>query len=236
MLAAALLIHMVLGAAAASATEILDAADHAELTAEVSATGVSRVALMGDRIARVIRAPGGFQVEHDPGTGDLYLRPLSAGPGGMPPVEPVALFVGTERGFTYRLALTPVERGPAQILIRNPEARAATGEGADAGGDPRTAAIARLIRAVASREALAGHAIEAGGDGLDGPAGTSVVEVWRGPRFSAWVMEIGPGGPADPAALAAGLGRGIAAVWLADPGAGPSGGRLAVAVREGGSR
>ena len=61
----------------ALAMQILDAADHAELSAEISATGVNRIALAGDRIARVVRSPDGFAVEHDAVSGDLYLRPLS---------------------------------------------------------------------------------------------------------------------------------------------------------------
>ena len=77
-LIAAHLLYM--GAAApAHAMQILEAADHAELAAEISARDVNRIALSGDRIARVIRAPSGFAAEHDPASGDLYLRPVSSG-------------------------------------------------------------------------------------------------------------------------------------------------------------
>ena len=81
--AAALAAHLIYMAAAgpASAMQIIEAADHAELAAEVSATGVNRIALSHDRIRRVIRAPGGFETEHDPETGDLWLRPTVAGQG-----------------------------------------------------------------------------------------------------------------------------------------------------------
>ena len=66
--AAALAAHLICMAAAgpASAMQILEAADHGELAAEISATGVNRIALSHDRIRRVIRAPGGFVTEHDP--------------------------------------------------------------------------------------------------------------------------------------------------------------------------
>ena len=241
-LAATLLLCMAHAAAApASATQILDAADHAEIAAQVSATGVSRVALLGDRIARVIRAPGGYQVEHDPGTGDLYLRPLpddttsvARGPDRSPgQVSPVALFVGTEKGFTYRLTLTPAERGSAQILIRNTDIATAATAGTAAASDARIGAIAGLIRAVANRVPLAGYAIEGGGNRDAEDAAVTVVEVWRGPRFSAWVVELGADAPRDPETLGARLGPDIAAVWLADRVGGPAGGRLAVAVREG---
>ena len=217
--------------------QILEAADHAELRAEVSATAVSRIAVAGDRIARVVRAPGGFEVEHDPKRGDLYLRPLApAAPaaelGAQAPSarEPVTLFVGTERGFTYRLTLDVADRGSAQILIRNADAGAAAGDGAANPGAPRIATLATLVRAVARREPLPGYAIAAGGVLDTGPF--TVVEIWRGPRFAALVLALGSDDPGDAAALAARMGFGIAAAWLAGPGTAPGGGRLAVIVRE----
>ena len=245
MLAAGLLA----GALPATAMQVLDAADHAELAAEISATGVSRVALAGDRIVRVVRAPDGYEVEHDAATGDIYLRPAAQHPG--PPAdaavghgpeggtvpEPLTLFIGTERGFTYRLALTPVPRTSAQILIRNADAVAAEKSVPLPGGDPRVAELVRLVRAVARREPLPGHRIVAGG-GSPAP-GLRTIETWRGPRLTALVLEAdalpAPSGASAAAGLAGTLretlatGR-LAALWLADPGTGPNGGRLAVAV------
>ena len=227
----------------AAAMQILDAADHAELAAEISATGVNRIALSHDRIAKVVRAPDGFAVEHDARSGDLYLRPLP--PAGGAALDPVTLFVGTEKGFTYRLTLTPAVRDSAQILIRN---GAALADGASAvpaaAGDARVAALVRLVRAVARREPLPGYTIHAGG----GPAqaGLALVETWRGtgafarPRFAALVFEAArpaSSGGDDSAGLAGTIentmaaGR-VAALWLAAPGTGPSGGRLGVAVIE----
>ena len=95
----------------AAAMQILEAADHAELEAAISASGVSRIALSHDRIRRVIRSPGGFAVEHDATSGDLYLRPVEEG---AAVALPITLFLGTEKGFTYRLALTPEQRDSAQ--------------------------------------------------------------------------------------------------------------------------
>ena len=230
----------------ATAMQVLDAADHAELAAEISATGISRVALARDRIARVVRAPDGYEVEHDAATGDIYLRPAvpedgphGLGPdGGMAP-GPVTLFVGTERGFTYRLALTPVPRASAQILVRNADADAEAATSPVPGGDPHVAALVRLVRAVARREPLPGHRIVAG-RGSPAP-GLRTVETWRGPRLTALVLEADALPAASGDSAAAGLagnlretlatGR-LAALWLADPGTGPNGGRLAVAVVE----
>ena len=228
--------HLICMAAAgpASAMQIIEAADHAELTAEVSATGVNRIALSHDRIRRVIRVPGGFETEHDPETGDLWLRPLTALEAGASGRSPVVLFIGTEKGFTYRLTLTPSARESAQILIRNGAARAeAAAQTAWADprigvrGGPRLVALVGLIRAVARREPPAGYAIETGTGRAIG--GLPVIETWRGPRFAAHVVER-DGAAADAADLAGTMGLRIAAAWLAGPGTGPSGGRLAVIV------
>ena len=228
----------------AMAMQILDAADHAELAAEISATGVNRIALSGDRIAKVVRAPDGYAVEHDAASGDLYLRPAHPSPPGETAAhEPVTLFVGTEKGFTYRLTLTPVARGSAQILIRNAEALPVTVDAAGvmapaAKSGSHVAALVRVVRAVAGRAPLPGYAIESGG----GPSldGLTLIETWRGPRYAALVFEAGrpaPDGEDGAAGLAgtietfADIDR-VAALWVAAPGTGPSGGRLAVAVTD----
>ena len=230
--------------APAAAMQILDAADHAELAAEISATGVNRIALMGDRIAKVVRAPGGYAVEHDAASGDLYLRPSAPAVSGDAAGEPVTLFVGTERGFTYRLTLTPAARDSAQVLIRNAEAAPAAGVAGPAAGGPHIAALVSLVRAVARREVLPGYAIHAGGG--TARAGLTLVETWRGPRLAALVFEAArpASEDADGSAGLAGTigeileagrtadGARLAALWLAAPGTGPSGGRLAVAVVE----
>ena len=225
-------------AAPASAMQILDAADHAELAAEISATNVNRIALMGDRIAKVVRSPDGYAVEHDGASGDLYLRPSAPAAAGGAPGDPVTLFIGTEKGFTYRLTLRPAARDSAQILIRNADAVPAAGVAGPVAGGPQIAALVRLVRAVARREVLPGYSIRS--EGGPAPAGFALVETWRGPRFAALVFEAArPGSEdADAAADLAGTIEGgpgverVAALWLAAPGTGPAGGRLAVAVVE----
>ena len=227
---ALLLICALSAAAPAAAAQLIDATDHAELEASISATAVNRIAVLGDRIARVIRSPGGFETEHDPASGDLYLKPVDpdAADGG-----PVTLFIGTEKGFTYRLALVATERGSAQILIRNP-AVAAMPEVGDP-GDTHVAALVRLVRAVARREPLADYAIAGARPApvrdRDPAPAIAAVEIWRGPRFDAHVVETK--GIGDAAALAARF-EGAAAAWLAapGPGAGADSLRLAVVVIE----
>ena len=227
------LIAAVAAALPAQAMQILDAADHAELAAEISATQVNRIALSHDRIATVVRAPDGYAVEHDARSGDLYLRPLTAEPAAH---DPVTLFIGTEKGFTYRLTLTPAVRDSAQILIRNGEALPDAAAAASSADGPHIAALVRLVRAVARREVLPGYGIEAGNGAP--VEGLTLIETWRGPRFAALVFEAAraASGDADGTAGLAGTIEGlpgagrVAALWLAAPGTGPAGGRLAVAV------
>ena len=212
--------------APAAGMQILDAADHAELSAEISGTAVNRITLDGDRIARVIRGPDGFAVEHDAARGDLYLRPAVPRNSSLSP-SAVTLFLGTERGFTYLLTLAVTERDSAQLLIRNPAARASAEAGVE--GDPYPAELVALIRAVARREPLPGYAIEpAPGAEM---AGRELLEIWRGPRFTARVLAAPADVPADASVLASRYGPGVTAAWVSAPGKGPGGGRLAVIVR-----
>ena len=160
--AAALAAYLTYGGspAPAAAMQILDAADHVELEASISATEVSRIARANDRIRRVIRSPGGFDLEHVAASGDLYLHPV--GDPDMPfaadgiDALPITLFLGTEKSFTCRLALTPEERESAQVLIRNPavDGEPAAGNQVPKGGDARVAALVQLVRATARREVL----------------------------------------------------------------------------------
>ena len=232
-------------AAPAAALQVLEADDHAELAAEVSSIAVNRIALQGDRIARAVQSGGAFTLEHDPVRGDLYLYPAgggeAAGPGAAGARAPVTLYVGTERGFTYRLSLRPVARESAQIVIRNRAVlRTATDGGGTAGrgaNESRGQALAALILAVVTGRALPGYAIApSGGEADIAPAErepdvkVTPVEVWRGARFTARVLAVRDGAAPDARALAELYGRGVLAAWLG-PAHGPADGSPA-----GGSR
>ena len=218
-------------AAPAAAIQTLDASDHAELEAAVSATGVTRVALADDRIRRVIRSPGGFDLEHDAAAGDLYLRPAGAFDSaldGMPGAAlPIILFLGTERGFTYRLTLTPDVRPSAQVLIRNATASEPTASPpAGAARNARVGELVKLVRAITRREVLPGYVVEA----ARLAARRQAIETWRGTRFTAHVLAAGP--ETDEAALAERFGAGVAAVWVAAPHSGATWERIAIVVTE----
>lgn len=231
-----LIIYMGHGAIA-RALQVLEASDHAELVAEISDSDVNRIAVDGDRIARVIHSPRGFIVEHDPVGGDLYLhadpsvlRTANLRTADARAPTNATLFLGTERGFTYRLSLSAVSRGSAQILIRNAAIGAddvATGR---AGG--RRSELVSLILAVARREPLAGYVIVPAHETEESSGRGSLVEVWSGARFTARVLSLPAGRVEDAQRLATRAGPGFAAAWLSPPGWGSDDTRTAVLVED----
>ena len=217
-------------AAQNQAPRVVTAADHAELRADIAQNGVVRVALLNDRIDRVVHAPGVWRVEHDTGAGDVFIRRLPQSTDTIESVEAAEFFVGSERGFTYSLKLRPVAGGASQLLIRNPaiedaeDATSATGIAARMTGDAHVADIAALIRAVANREALPGFLVERNGRAghfeqgiesgspleteLSSPGsdalsqeGLALLEVWRGARIEALVLSLGSALASAPAHL-----------------------------------
>ena len=244
-----LMVHMGLSATA-RALQVLHASDHGELAAEISDREVNRIALDGDRVSRVIQSPGGFTVEHDPVRGDLYLYPdampaagsrLAPGarpaPGNRPApagaLAPVTLYVGTERGFTYRLTLSAAARDSAQILIRNPAvARPAAGGSAAGGpatGNHKTELVA-LIVAIVRGEPVPGYVIVPAPESAASHERGALLESWRGPRFNVRLLSVSAERVEDATGLAR-LSRGnVAGAWLSPPGRGPNGERIAVLV------
>ena len=207
-------------AAQNQAPRVVTAADHAELRADIAQNGVVRVALLKDRIDRVVHAPGVWRVEHDTGAGDVFIRRLPQSTETVEPAEPAEFFIGSEQGFTYSLKLRPVAGGASQLLIRNPaiedaeDATSATSIAARMTGDAHVADIVALIRAVANREPLPGFLVERNGragqfeQGIEarspleiesahpgihvvGPEGVALIEVWRGARIEALVLSLG---------------------------------------------
>lgn len=237
------IVKLACGAAAlcclpALAIQVLEAVDHAELEAAISATAVNRVALDGDRIVRVVRAPDGLTVEHDPVRGDVYIHPgRRSGEAGAP----VVLYLGTERGFTYRLSLHLAERDSAQVLIRNgavaqesctrqPCGQQTGGQQAGGQADSRSEELVGLVLAVARKEPPAGYEVEPARTPGAGGEGVRLVETWRGPRWTARVLAVADGGPADAAELAAQQGARAAAAWVSATARGPDGARPAAVV------
>ena len=239
-----LIIYMGPGATV-RALQVIEARDHAELVAEISDSDVNRIAVEGDRIARVIHSPRGFVVEHDPVGGDLYLHSdpsVLRTAGVLRTADPrttdsrapatATLYLGTERGFTYRLSLSAVSRGSAQILIRNAAIATGAADVATGTADGRRGELVSLILAVARREPVAGYVIVPAHETEEFSGRGSLVEVWSGARFTARLLSLPAGRVGDAQRLAMVAGPGVAAVWLSAPGWESDGTRTAVLVED----
>ena len=230
------LLSLVGGPEAWATTDTTFAAPLTTVTDMVAGTGGQL-----DRVSRVIQSPGGFTVEHDSVRGDLYLYPDRAAlraadpfgaPDGSRAPAPVTLYLGTELGFTYRLSLSAVSRDSAQILIRNAAVTASSvGRTRPVAGEHRDEAVS-LILAVARREPVAGYIILPTAVSMTSPERGSLVELWRGPRFTARVLRTPAGGVEDAQQLARRSGANVVAAWLSAPGRGPNGERIAVLVED----
>ena len=96
----------------------------------------------------------------------------------------------------------------------------------------RRGELVSLILSVARREPVPGYVIVPAPESDTGSERGSVVEFWRGPRFTARVLRMPDGAPEDAEHLARLSGTPVVATWLSAPGNGPNGDRIAVLVED----
>lgn len=194
---------------AAMAVQYRFAESDGEIVASISLREASRIALRGDRIASVLHLPRGFRVEHDAETGDIYMIPH-----GAVSMEPVNLFITSERGQTYQLLLTPRDIPSEQVIIAGSRQHYRA-----KGSSPRREELARLIRAMITGEMLDDYTraapVIADIDGIN-PVyeHLEILEVWQGEEFRGLRLglQIRAGRYITPAVLV----EGAAAGWLSD--------------------
>jgi conjugal transfer pilus assembly protein TraK len=100
----------------AQADQIKIVQDGSSATANISAVDTNRISVLDDRIVRLFSQEGLFSYQHDPERGDLYLQIMDDTAG------PLSFFVTTEKGYTYKLVLTPANIPSEQLVLRNPAA------------------------------------------------------------------------------------------------------------------
>ena len=98
-------------------------------------------------------------------------------------------------------------------------------------GEHRDEAVS-LILAVARREPMPSYIILPTAVSMTSPERGSLVELWRGPRFTARVLRTPAGGVEDAQQLARRSGANVVAAWLSASGRGPNGERIAVLVED----
>lgn len=82
------------------------------VVASVSAAGLNRIAVQGDRIVSIKGTAGQFQIDKDSQLGQIFIRPTMTDKG-----EPIYLFVTTEKGATYGLSLLESDLAPGSIVL-----------------------------------------------------------------------------------------------------------------------
>lgn len=128
-----------------------------------SATEITRLSLVGDRIASVQKtdadeAGNDFDIAHDAVTGDLYVSlPALYG-------RPyLSFFVTTKRGYTYKAHLQVRETPATQIFVSNPGVGSERAERWEL-ETPFRQTVVRLVRAMWKGETIEGYDVAQGLD------------------------------------------------------------------------
>ncbi|MBA3814783.1 MAG: type-F conjugative transfer system secretin TraK [Alphaproteobacteria bacterium] len=82
------------------------------IEAPISQTGLTRIAVKGDRIADVFGMSGEYVMEADETQGQVFIRPLE------PALNPISLTLTTEGGHTQDLRLVPKNQAPEALILR----------------------------------------------------------------------------------------------------------------------
>jgi conjugal transfer pilus assembly protein TraK len=116
LLAVFLSFGLVLGATKATqAMQIKEALSDGEVSAFIAADELSRIKVINDRIKSVKSNEGDLEIIEDANLGELYLRPVKRN------LEPVNIFITTEKNHIYKLLLLPKKTPSEQIFIKNLE-------------------------------------------------------------------------------------------------------------------
>ncbi len=78
----------------------------------ISQTGLTRIAVKGDRIADVFGMSGEYVMEADETQGQVFIRPFE------PALNPISLTVTTEGGHTQDLRLVPKNQAPEALILK----------------------------------------------------------------------------------------------------------------------
>lgn len=177
--------------APAAADQFKTVADNGAIEGYASAAEITRLSLVGDRVASVQKTDADetgndFNIAHDAVTGDLYLslphlydRPY------------LSFFVTTKRGYTYKAHLQVRETPATQIFISNPGVGSERAERWEL-ETPFRRTVVRLVRAMWAGETVEGYEVA---QGLDvsrkaGPLAWRVVARYDGAALIGRVLEV----------------------------------------------
>ncbi len=164
------------------AQQMIAVQEGVEVSATLSSKALNRIAVQNDRILSVKGTQGEFELDKDSELGQVFVKPIP-----KESQEPIHIFISTETGKTYALALLPQDTS-AQSIVLMPPLSLSTWEQAGS----YEAAIKTLIKAMHTQTELEGFAIERLNIKLPSLQGVKVVvlQSYTGNPLSAEVLEL----------------------------------------------
>ncbi|MDA0967624.1 MAG: type-F conjugative transfer system secretin TraK [Proteobacteria bacterium] len=139
----------------ADATQIKLAADNAEISGKLSVIDINRLSLVNDRIKSVKTNKYGYEFINDEASGDVYIKTTSDNIG-----DPLNAFIISEKGFTYKLLLSPLDIPSEQIFIKNPAITTEESQKENNVPLPYKEEIVRLIKQMGKGEIDIGYQVK----------------------------------------------------------------------------
>ena len=133
------------------AQQIITVQEGVEVSATLSSKALNRIAVQNDRILSVKGTQGEFELDKDNELGQVFVKPHP-----QESQEPIHLFLSTEAGKTYALALLPQDTSAQSILLVPAGLSLVPWEQAGA----YEASIKTLIKAMHTQSELEGFSVE----------------------------------------------------------------------------
>jgi type-F conjugative transfer system secretin TraK len=162
------LVIVFIGIKQAKAEQIKVLSNDSEATAIVSNYDLTRIKIINDKIKKLRYNTGELSVAEDNTLGEIYIRPTNTSA-----KKNINLFLISERGYVYKLLLTPKKVPSEQIFIKHKNTQSTNWiEQGDYNGDnntlnfddPYKSTTITLIKAMTNREPLNNFTIEERGN------------------------------------------------------------------------
>ncbi len=178
-----LMMLCVLNPTVVQAQQMISVQEGVEVSATVSYKALNRIAVQNDRILSVKGIQGEFELDKDSELGQVFVKPIP-----QTSEEPIHIFLSTETGKTYALALLPQDISAQSIVLMPPGLSLKSWEQAGS----YEASIKTLIKAMHTQSEVEGFSIERLNIKLPSIQGAKVIvlQSYTGNPLSAEVLEL----------------------------------------------
>lgn len=122
------------------------------VTANIAASALSRIAVQGDRISSIKGNAGQFQLEKDLNLGQIFIQPISP-----EDKTPIHVYISTEQGHTYSLTLLSNDMPAENIILVSTSTQTGLMNWDKAA--PYETAIVSIIKSMHNQSVLEGYSI-----------------------------------------------------------------------------